>query len=49
MAGLFKGCLWFTVIMVAIGSVITFPPLAFVVLVVAPFVIIWKYLKSKGW
>ena len=49
MAGLFKGCLWFTVIMVAIGSAITFPPLTFVVLAALPFVIIWKYLKSKGW
>jgi hypothetical protein len=49
MGGLIKGCSWFFVITVAVMSAIYFPPLLFVVLVASPVVIIWNYLKRKGW
>lgn len=44
-----SGCLWFFVVIIALGSAIAFPPLLFVVAIVLPLVMFFKYMKRKGW
>jgi hypothetical protein len=49
MGGLLKGCFWGFAWIVSIIYALAFPPLLFVMLIGTPFVLIWNYLKKRGW
>jgi hypothetical protein len=49
MGGLLKACFWGFIWLIAIMTAISFPPLLFVLLAGLTFVLIWNYLKKRGW